>query len=273
MDFSERQIQSLIEIAEFAYWGPTPEELCRLLAQQICPSGEVAKVFMGELGSDGIFRTVASFGYSTESSIEQYEVGLDKSVPMPDAYLRGEVIVYNKAEFMQAYPDFKTKDPHSPWEAAALVPTIGKRFVFVFRLQKALLNLTNAKYYFRTVAAILSLYQTKENGRYAEKRGKTQEIESENLVRPRSELRGRALTERQGVILGYIKEGLTNPQIADLLKYSESLIRQETVIIYSKLGVSGRRELLGRTAGLLATAIALPILHGMVDTILFMESV
>lgn len=41
-----------------------------------------------------------------------------------------------------------------------------------------------------------------------------------------------------------IKEQKTNAAIASELGYSESLIRQETIIIYRKLGVSGRKDLL-----------------------------
>lgn len=50
------------------------------------------------------------------------------------------------------------------------------------------------------------------------------------------------LTERQNLILKLISEGRTNAAIADVLGYSESLIRQETIKIYAKLGCSGRNE-------------------------------
>lgn len=50
------------------------------------------------------------------------------------------------------------------------------------------------------------------------------------------------LTERQEVILKMIAEGRTNGDIADILGYSESLIRQETIRIYASLGCSGRTE-------------------------------
>ena len=50
------------------------------------------------------------------------------------------------------------------------------------------------------------------------------------------------LTERQMLILKLITEGRTNAAIADLLGYSESLIRQETIKIYAKLHCSGRNE-------------------------------
>lgn len=45
------------------------------------------------------------------------------------------------------------------------------------------------------------------------------------------------------MILEMLKEGRTNGSIASVLGYSESLIRQETIIIYKKLGISGRHEI------------------------------
>jgi DNA-binding CsgD family transcriptional regulator len=50
------------------------------------------------------------------------------------------------------------------------------------------------------------------------------------------------LSERQLLILKLIAEGRTNASIADVLGYSESLIRQETIKIYAKLNCSGRNE-------------------------------
>jgi len=50
------------------------------------------------------------------------------------------------------------------------------------------------------------------------------------------------LTERQLLILKMIAEGRTNSDISDVLNYSESTIRQETIKIYSKLNCSGRPE-------------------------------
>ena len=40
-----------------------------------------------------------------------------------------------------------------------------------------------------------------------------------------------------------VKAGQTNRAIADRLGYSESLIRLETIAIYRKLGIEGRRDL------------------------------
>ncbi|NCV35144.1 MAG: hypothetical protein EBW66_06130 [Actinobacteria bacterium] len=45
------------------------------------------------------------------------------------------------------------------------------------------------------------------------------------------------------MILKMIQSGDTNQIIAERMGYSESLIRQETILIYRKLGISGRRDL------------------------------
>jgi DNA-binding NarL/FixJ family response regulator len=51
------------------------------------------------------------------------------------------------------------------------------------------------------------------------------------------------LSDRQLVIAGLLERGFNNAQIALEIGYSESLIRQETVAIYRKLEVTGRKAL------------------------------
>lgn len=63
-----------------------------------------------------------------------------------------------------------------------------------------------------------------------------------SLARPI--LTGNDLTNRQELILAMIREGKTNLSIAISMGYSESLIRQETVSIYRKMGVQGRRDIM-----------------------------
>lgn len=50
------------------------------------------------------------------------------------------------------------------------------------------------------------------------------------------------LTERQQVILRLLSENRTNLAISNLLGYSESTVKQETIKIYTKLNCSGRKE-------------------------------
>jgi DNA-binding CsgD family transcriptional regulator len=70
-------------------------------------------------------------------------------------------------------------------------------------------------------------------------------IKHSNSHRTKQDLLGRELTERQTEILELVREGLTNVSIAAKIGYSESLIKQETIAIYQKLGIVGRREING----------------------------
>ena len=49
---------------------------------------------------------------------------------------------------------------------------------------------------------------------------------------------------RQMLIKKLIENGYTNIAIANEIGYSESLVKQETMAIYSALNIAGRKELL-----------------------------
>jgi DNA-binding NarL/FixJ family response regulator len=68
-------------------------------------------------------------------------------------------------------------------------------------------------------------------------------LEIESNSPDNNELKDRPLTKRQRTIMALIQEGLTNSQIAGEIGYSESLVRQESVLIYAKLGIRGRVDL------------------------------
>lgn len=65
---------------------------------------------------------------------------------------------------------------------------------------------------------------------------------SVEIQSPRTE--SKELTSRQKIILSEIRRGKTNETIALGLNFSSSLIRQETMEIYRKKQVSGRKELM-----------------------------
>lgn len=72
------------------------------------------------------------------------------------------------------------------------------------------------------------------------------------------------LSEREREILGHVAAGATNPEIARLLAFSPSTIRIDTMSIYRKLGVAGRREAVARARelGILRPAGPEAVPHG-----------
>jgi DNA-binding CsgD family transcriptional regulator len=88
-----------------------------------------------------------------------------------------------------------------------------------------------------TIANLLSLYLFSEEELPANRNGS--QGKSKTLKRSQA---NEALSERQLLILKLISENRTNILISELLGYSESTIRQETIKIYAKLGCNGREE-------------------------------
>ena len=234
MVFQDYLAETLFDLVHVVYANPTMEELCQFLAMRICLSGELARVYVGRLDSDGIIRTEGSFGYSTNIGIDQLETSLETSRPMPHAFKKREVYVANREEVLRDFQDYSPFDERSPWLATAVVPTLGKH-VFVFRLQCHIEDKEPISIYFKAVGAILSFFD------FGNSQSKTKLI---TKAATHNSLLGQALTSRQSEILEYIVERMTNVQIANTLGYSESLIKQETMIIYAKLGVNGRHDIL-----------------------------
>lgn len=58
------------------------------------------------------------------------------------------------------------------------------------------------------------------------------------------------LSDRELMVLRMLAEGATNPAIASALNYSVSTVRNDTVSLYRKLGVSGRPEAVARGVAL-----------------------
>jgi len=88
-----------------------------------------------------------------------------------------------------------------------------------------------------TIANLLSLYLMRLPS------SKHQVIASKQMSSESGRIKKQEeLTERQLIILRLIAENRTNRHISDLLGYSESTIRQETIKIYAKLDCNGRKE-------------------------------
>jgi len=234
-------LSRLTEVMSMVKKNPSPEELCQLLSTTVCFTGELARVYLGRLDSDGIIRTEASFGYSLDSDVANIETSLGLDRPMPFAIRHREIYFANRKEIVTKFKKYEPLDAKSPWSATAVLPTEGF-LVFVFRFQNEFENLGWENGYFRALRSILDFYNLEM--------GRSQNSSSIARLRTKIEhdkkkiVRGKPLTPRQIEILNQIKEKRTNIQIANAMGFSESLIRQETIIIYAKLGVEGRKDLI-----------------------------
>lgn len=94
---------------------------------------------------------------------------------------------------------------------------------------------TNA--FLKAINSIFAVHFNKSNNGGREVQRDRHLLNSARLV-----FEGRKLTERQAQILQLMSEGKTNLAISQILGFSESTIRQESIRIYEKLRCDGRKE-------------------------------
>lgn len=240
MFFPDPHGELFFSLANFLLRKPIPEELCEFLAMYVCPTGELARVYLGRLDNDAVIRTESAFGYSTESNVMSITTPLELDRPMPESLRKNRILLFSKEEVLYRYRNYEPLDSKATWSSMVTVP-IASNYVFLFRLQCTMDQKDYAHLYFKVIGALLSFYDV-DAGR---KRQISHQSTFLALHKPVSQVsKGTPLTERQVLVLDLVKKGNTNRQIAEVLGYSESLIRQETIIIYRKLGIEGRRELI-----------------------------
>jgi DNA-binding NarL/FixJ family response regulator len=131
----------------------------------------------------------------------------------------------------EEFPDFVHFDRLSSWESMVVIPvTLARAYGFSFAMD--LRQLDGINQYLEAVASLLKVYECA--------------LELKNTLGSRSYIDSsevQPLTQRQTTILESLKNGMTNKEIAELIGYSESLVRHETMIIYKKLRVEGRHQL------------------------------
>lgn len=91
--------------------------------------------------------------------------------------------------------------------------------------------------FLKAINSIFSVFFNKANNGRHEVQKDRHLLSAARLV-----FEGRKLTERQSQILQLMSEGKTNLAISQILGFSESTIRQESIRIYEKLRCDGRKE-------------------------------
>lgn len=142
----------------------------------------------------------------------------------------GKTQIFDMEEMFNIFKQATHREVLSSYSSGIVLPITDRKFVGIV-LTVPFDDLKEYSEYFECVRLVLALWQSKGDFNRSEIANKDGSQERE-------------LTERQNSIVEMIQEGKTNASIADTLGFSESLIRQETVIIYRKLGIHGRRELM-----------------------------
>ncbi len=138
------------------------------------------------------------------------------------------------ASYLKLFSDATGLNEDSMWRTTVILPLLPNYFA-TLSIQIELMDEGRDREYFDALRSVINLYLTLDT-KASRSRRVSARIRKENRHGPR-------LTERQELILELIQEGKTNANIAHAMGYSESLIRQESIAIYRKLGIEGRKDL------------------------------
>lgn len=225
----ETELKNLISFLETK---PEFQDLAIYLGTNACFSGELSKVYIGKIDEQANISIVATFGYKYDELESLSNFSLDLQKPICTVARKNIIINRNNDEkFYVEFPDaVKFSDP---WRSIICIP-LGPRYVLSIALQVPAETNENYDDYFEILGFIIRMYIN------IQIIGKNQNTKSMHS----SELLGKPLTIRQELIYSYMERGIVNREIAEAIRYSESLVRHETIIIFSKLGIVGRKEIM-----------------------------
>lgn len=231
---------TMLRLSNMANFLRTEQNLAAVaqhVAINACRNNQVCRVYIAQIESSFRIKHLASFGHEQDFIKEVSQFDLE-SMPALANTLRSTDIVIRQRD-LEYERDFGRLSAGSVgklqmWKSVVFLPMLPHFFVtlsFGIKVE----NTKENQDYFELLRSILSLYLHQRGGI---------DYQQQNLItRKRGTALGEKLTERQESILERVKQGMTNIAIANQLGYSESLIRQETILIYQKLGIDGRREL------------------------------
>ena len=220
------RIQQLINLLDMT---PSADQIVKFLSKHLDPFGEISGVSWMTLGCDGLFEYnhVSGLKARMDASIR---VSISDDNAVSQSLRMGKLQMWDMREMYENYSDATHRAELELFNSGMAMPLTGKT-VIGCALHSSFADLLEYEGYFECIRLVLAQWQSRIDF------GATTISRKEGVENTK-------LTSRQESILVMIKKHLTNSSIALELGFSESLIRQETVLIYRKLGVSGRKELI-----------------------------
>ena len=220
----------------------TLEEILSHIVQVVLSPLNAEAIFLCQINSGNQVERVGAWGMPLEMFRAQGNL-----YSLNDRYPSTDALRYRRTTWVNTLPDWGDDYPllkEFPY-------TTGAKSFICFPIEKAgtpvatlgvfsrdeIFPDVEIEAFLRAVGSVFSMYMFRQDSR-TDGAMKVQRKQSPLHL----ESTDTELSERQQVILRLISENRTNLVIGELLGYSESTIRQETIKIYAKLGCTGRNE-------------------------------
>ena len=220
-DFLAASPETFNEISKFLVLNTFSEENCFCL-------------YIGELIDNGFVCPLGGYGWSSAEYAAFFDLPIQEKIPIAAAIRENTVfIALNGTEYEKEYPLEVGSSYEGKWVSGVAIPASPVGGMALYSTKK--LELTEAmKVFYTAIGSLLGLYSSQLP--------KPIVLASVD-IKEEIHLPQLPLSDRQLVIADLLERGFNNAQIALEIGYSESLIRQETVAIYRKLEVTGRKAL------------------------------
>jgi len=220
----------------------TIEDVLAHLVLSVMAPLKATSAFVSQLDNQNSITTIGRFGIPNQvSSSYEERFALSDKLPITDAINQRRIVAVST---LPQWPKEYSKLLNQPYQSedSAFVAFPIERsgtpvaVAAVFFKDRIDLN-PEIELFIESIANLLAMYLHLQ----AMASGKIPNSDPGMNAAQHSDL-GIELTQRQLLILRMISEGRTNVSISEMLQYSESTIRQETIKIFSKLGCDGREE-------------------------------
>ncbi len=230
----------LESVSKLANYLTTPGrnlgEICKFLILETFAHLHPRSIYLAEVIDDGHISHLANFGFDRNVVQNWGKFPLSVHIPITDAVKRSAcIILSSQEESFIKYPALRNiPDYDSNWKSFISCP-MQQYGAYTLVLDKEAPLDNYFEQFIKTVGTLIALHQVRQFSQAVPV-----------FQRPRDSVvkQGMMLTPRQERIKVWIEKGMTNSEIAQEIGYSESLVRHETIEIYAKLNVSGRKELL-----------------------------
>jgi DNA-binding CsgD family transcriptional regulator len=238
----------MVEFSSFVSSKPSMDEVAQQLVLSTLSKFQPRSAVLYSFHANGFVTLNGSFGLSPFPANIQEAQSIWTQTPAIDAIRQDQQLSVDSIEEMQArYPhlvdDSLFEAPLSVWPlklGSVRMGALQVRFLAPQKSDEFLAKL-------RGVSTILSLYlgfRNQEHAAVKVPKHRDHEWNGSRVSGMEKDIRNfpqGEMTNRQLKILGFLVEGLTNPQIAQRIGFSESTVRQETMSVYRHLGVRDRR--------------------------------
>lgn len=244
---------AMLHTVRFLMTRPTCEQICQQLTLDVLQDHAPRQAVLALFGADGSLHVVGEFGASSRDDVAATRLSLWDHQPLADAVRTGEPVIVDVGDGdgtamvggADAYPLVVAWPLNLPSQRVGALQIACAGPVELTRLRADLTGVSAALALYLSLLtsiaaspdqALSVLNASDSNGPLAFGDSAASSSRAHGRPIPAS------LSERQTSVLELMAQGMTNAQIAKRIGFSESTVRQESMVLYRFFGVGGRQE-------------------------------